>query len=55
MSCFRASLRDEHLRVCELIRDGQGASWPDVSAWYWNAIFGSRQGPWWSFVVAERT
>ena len=36
------------------IYDGRGESWPDVSAWYWNAIFGSSPEPWWSFVVADR-
>src|SRR5262245_15333361 len=53
MSCFRASFRGQHMRVCELIRSEQGASWPDVSAWYWNAMLGSERGPWWSYVVAE--
>jgi hypothetical protein len=39
--------------VCELIRDARGAAFPDVSAWYWNALFGATQGPWWSVVVSE--
>ena len=54
MGCFRASQRANKMMVCELIRDEQGESWPDVSAWYWNAVFGSGRGPWWSFVIAER-
>jgi hypothetical protein len=55
MGCFRASRSGaENLIVCEVIRDGRGESWPDVSAWYWNALFGSGGGPWWSFVVAEK-
>jgi hypothetical protein len=37
-----------------MIRDEHGAIWPDVSAWYWNAMFGASLGPWWSFVVTER-
>jgi hypothetical protein len=53
MSCFRASLRGDRLRICELIRDEGGESWPDVSAWYWSAMLGTGQGPWWSFVVAQ--
>lgn len=54
MSCFRAKRRAETLSVCEAIRDEQGESWPDVSAWYWNALFGTSRAPWWSFVVAEK-
>ena len=53
MGCFRASQHGIGFTVCELIRDGRGDSWPDVSAWYWNAVFGVSVGPWWSFVVAE--
>ena len=53
MSCFRATLNGSHTRVCEVIRDQQGNSWPDVSAWYWNAMVGSARGPWWAYVVAE--
>lgn len=54
MSCFRAVHGSEALRVCEVIRDDSGASWPDVSAWYWSALLGHSKAPWWSFVVAER-
>jgi hypothetical protein len=55
MGCFRASRRDtDDVNICEVINDSQGESWPDVSAWYWNAMFGSSHGPWWSFVVAEK-
>jgi hypothetical protein len=43
------------IRVCEVIRDEAGDSWPDVSAWYWNTMFGASRAPWWSFVVAEST
>jgi hypothetical protein len=53
MSCFRASRDSEAVRVCELIRDDRGQSWPDVSAWYWSGLLGNSRGPWWSFVVAE--
>ena len=54
MGCFRAGQGGSDLIVCEMIRDGSGESWPDVSAWYWNAVLGASTGPWWSFVVAER-
>jgi hypothetical protein len=54
MSCFRAGHGGDAIAVCELIRDERGGIWPDVSAWYWNAMFGASRGPWWSFVVAER-
>jgi hypothetical protein len=58
MGCFRASLHThpgvEQLTVCELIRDERGASWPDVSAWYWSGLLGASPAPWWAFVVAER-
>jgi hypothetical protein len=54
MGCFRASHASGDMKFCELIRDEQGNSWPDVSAWYWNALFGATSAPWWSFVVAEK-
>jgi hypothetical protein len=54
MGCFRASRSGgRDFTVCEVIRDSRNESWPDASAWYWNALFGSSNGPWWSFVVAE--
>ena len=53
MGCLRASREADVMTVCEVIRDAQGAAFPDVSAWYWNALFGATQGPWWSFVIAE--
>jgi hypothetical protein len=54
MGCFRASHGIDVQTVCELIRDEHGASWPDVSAWYWNSMLGASPAPWWSFVVAEQ-
>jgi len=54
MGCFRARRGEESLRVCELVRDEQGQSWPDVSAWYWHALLGTSTAPWWSVVVAEQ-
>lgn len=55
MGCFRASDRAGVMTVCEVIRDERGESWPDVSAWYWHALFGTTRAAWWSFVVAEKT
>jgi hypothetical protein len=54
MGCFRAGHGADQLTVCEVIRDRRGASWPDVSAWYWDGLLGASGAPWWSFVVAER-
>jgi hypothetical protein len=54
MSCFRASREGDRMMVCEVINDARGESWPDVSAWYWNALFSASAAPWWSFVVAEK-
>jgi hypothetical protein len=53
MGCFRATNGREDLAVCEVIRDERGESWPDVSAWYWHALFGNSRAPWWSYVIAE--
>jgi len=53
MSCFRATLRGANMMVCEVIRDEQGGSWSDVSAWYWDGMLRSSPPPWWSFVVAQ--
>ncbi len=41
------------LRLHEAIRDAEGRQWSDVSAWYWAALLGQSQGPWWSIVLAE--
>jgi hypothetical protein len=53
MSCFIARRGGEALKVCEQLRDPAGASWPDVSAWYWHALTSPAGGSWWSFVVVE--
>ena len=54
IGCFRASRGDDRLKVCEMIRDEQGQTWSDVSAWYWHAILGTTRSPWWSVVTAEQ-
>ena len=53
MSCLKATRKGQSLHVCEIIRGEQGEHWPDVSAWYWSALFGHARGPWWSFVLAQ--
>ncbi len=34
--------------------DDTFAAWTDVSSWYWSALLGRTQGPWWAVTVAER-
>lgn len=50
---FRATKGEEKLRVYERIYDQQGNSWTDVSSWYWSALLGESEGPWWSVTIAE--
>lgn len=50
---FEARRGDERLVVREWIHDGAGATWTDVSAWYWSAFFERSAGPWWSVTTAE--
>lgn len=52
-SVFRASKDKEMLLVYERIYDQQGNSWTNVSSWYWAALLGKSEGPWWSVAVAE--
>jgi hypothetical protein len=54
MSCTGASKGSDRLTVCEVIRGSGGRSWPDVSSWYWSALFDGACAQWWSYVVAER-
>ena len=51
----RISWMERALLCSSVIRDERGETWPDVSAWYWHAMLGSIPGPWWSFIVAERS
>lgn len=41
------------VRIRERCHDGRGASWPDVSSWFWAAVLGGTEGPWWVVTVAE--
>lgn len=50
---YKVSLGDNNYLVRERIFDQAGNSWPDVSAWYWNALRNKTEGPWWSIVISE--
>jgi hypothetical protein len=54
MSCFTARKGRESLRVCEQLRGANGATWPDVSSWYWSALTAPAGASWWSYVVVEQ-
>jgi hypothetical protein len=51
-SAFSAQRGTQRLHVREAIADAGGNRWTDVSAWYWAAVRGETQGPWWAIVVA---
>ncbi len=50
---FTASRGEVRLQVREVLTDDTGGRWTDVSAWYWGALLGRSEGPWWAFTVAE--
>jgi exosortase/archaeosortase family protein len=52
-SSFQAVRKGKAIRVREQIVDKDGLTFPDPSAWYWAAVMGRSQGPWWSYSVAE--
>ncbi len=41
-------------RVRERIHDCHGSAWTDVSSWYWAALLGTTEGPWWTITVTDR-
>lgn len=49
---FSAESHEQRLHVREAVIDGNGKRWTDVSAWYWAAVRGETQGPWWAITVA---
>ena len=53
-ACFTANRGADRLKVCEEIRDSQGSSYSEVSAWYWPALLGQSQGPWIAATIVER-
>jgi hypothetical protein len=52
-NCVQASRQDSSARVCERIYDGKGKNWSDTSTWFWDALLGNTQGPWWAATVAD--
>lgn len=52
-SCFTATRGGRTLRVCEQILGADGASWPDISSWYWPALAGTASGPWLATLTVE--
>ena len=38
----------ERYSIRERITDARGGAWTDVSGWYWAAVLGKSQGPWWA-------
>jgi hypothetical protein len=50
IQCVKGSSR---LVVRERIFDNHGQAWTDVSSWYWNAVCGRSNGPWWSVTIVE--
>ncbi len=53
MGCVTATRDGRTVRVCERIFDAEGASWYDVSSWYWAALLKQSKGPWWAVTFAE--
>jgi hypothetical protein len=49
---FTAERGTQQLLVREVITDDHGNRWTDVSGWYWAAVRGETQGPWWAITVA---
>jgi exosortase/archaeosortase family protein len=52
-ACSLARRGTESLRVCEHLTSADGQSFSDTSAWYWSAILGRSQGPYWAVTIAE--
>ena len=49
---FSAERGAQRLHVREVVTDANGTRWTDVSAWYWAAVRGETQAPWWAITVA---
>ena len=52
-SCFIALRAGRIVRVCERIAGANGASWPDISSWYWAALIDPSSGPWLAALTVE--
>jgi hypothetical protein len=51
--CFAARKNGRGRRVCEQVRDAEGAHWTDVSSWYWAATLDRTTGPWLVTTVSD--
>ena len=49
--CTKATRHDGTLYIYERLWDNKGASWSDVSTWYWASLLGRSSAPWWSATV----
>jgi len=45
---------DARLRIAERIVGSRGDSFTDVSSWYWAALLGRSEGPWWAWTVVAK-
>jgi hypothetical protein len=52
-ACFLARRGGRTLHICERISGRDGASWPDISSWYWAATFDGGTGPWLATLTVE--
>ncbi len=52
-SCFTAVRTGKRRLVCERIYDLQGQAWTDVSSWYWSAVLGRTERPWYAITVVS--
>jgi hypothetical protein len=53
-SCFEAEREGKRCLVCEQVIATDAESFPDVSAWYYQAILGRTKGPWWSLLEVQK-
>lgn len=51
--CFAATKNGRQFKVCERIFDRKDGAWTDASSWYWSALLGREQGPWWAVTQEE--
>ncbi len=52
-SCFLADRDGRRRLVCERIHDLHGKAWTDVSSWYWSAVLGRTERPWYAITVVS--
>jgi hypothetical protein len=52
-SCFTAVRHGKTRLVCERMYDRQGQAWTDVSSWYWSAVLGRTERPWYAITVVS--